>query len=307
MEVVRSKQARRASAGTWPITAWLGLAAALAFGTPAQAQDWLISVLEGDAVVVDGLRRVAAAAGQRLEAGAIIETTAKTGVLRLEGGDQSTYDLGPDTRAMLAPTGFASRNERAPQLYLMQGWLKGTARGAREAAGILTPALEVLPFKGAIVLYQAKREHAAFVEAGRADLVERRVGSGSIAVNASEFYAGEGARRGSVAARPAPSWLQTVPRAFRDPIPLRAAAWRDRRVEALVLPGPTYTQLADWLTAEPTLRAQMVPRFAPLARDAAFRAEVLHRLPSHPEWGPIVAPPEPRPRRPTPATSGASR
>lgn len=256
----------------------------------ALAQEWLISVLEGDAIVVEGTRRLVAMAGQRLEPGAIIETGAKTLLLRLEGGDQSTYDLGPDTRAMLAPAGFPARSDRAPQIYLLQGWLKGTARGPREAAGILTPALEVLPFKGAVVLQQQKREHAAFVESGRVDLMERRVGQGLTAVNAGEFYNGEGARRGSVVPRPAPAWAQSVPRPFRDPIPLRAQAFRDKRVEPGVLPGPSYAQLADWLTAEYTLRVQMPNRFAPLlARDAAFKAEINAHMSAHPEWGQVLA------------------
>ena len=257
----------------------------------ARAQDWLISVIEGEAVVVDGLRRLVATAGQRLEPGAIVETGSKAGIVRLESADQSTYDLGPDSRAMLAPPGFAVRNERQPQVYLMQGWLKGTARGQREAAGIVTPALEVLPFKGSVVLQQQKREHAAFVESGRADIIERRVGSGFTVVNAGEFYVGEGARRGTVAPRPAPSWLQSVPKAFRDPIPLRAQAFRDKRIDPAALPGPTYAQLADWLTAEPTLRMQMPARFAPLVmRDVNFRAEITSHLAAHPEWGPVVNP-----------------
>lgn len=299
---VRSAVIRRGGAGLRVLAQ--ALVIALAASAAAQAQDWVISVLEGDAVVVDGLRRVTATAGQRLEPGAIVETSAKTVLLRIEGGDQSTYDLGPESRAMLAPAGFPARNERQPQVYLMQGWLKGMARGPREAAGIVTPALEVLPFKGSVVLHHMKREHVAFVESGRIDLIERRLGSGAIAVNAGEFYGGEGARRGSVAARPAPSWLQTVPRPFRDPIPLRAAAFRDRRIEAPALPGPTYAHLAEWLTAEMTLRAQMPARFAPLVRDAGFRAEIASHLPVHPEWGPIINPPEIRPRR---TSTGASR
>ncbi|MBI5717594.1 MAG: hypothetical protein HZC37_07900 [Burkholderiales bacterium] len=302
--LVRSAVVRRAGAGLRVRAQALAIALAAFAAAQAQAQDWVISVLEGEAVVVDGLRRVTATAGQRLEPGAIVETSPKTLLLRIEGADQSTYDLGPEARAMLAPAGFPAKNERAPQIYLLHGWLKGTARGPREAAGIVTPALEVLPFKGSVVLHQMKREHVAFVESGRVDLVERRLGSGSIAVNAGEFYGGEGARRGSVAARPAPSWLQTVPRSFRDPIPLRAAAFRDKRIEPVPLPGPTYAQLADWLTAEMTLRVQMPARFAPLVRDAAFRAEIASHLPVHPEWGPIINPPEPRPRR---TTTGASR
>ncbi len=264
--------------------------ALLAAPVAAVAQDWLISVIEGEAVVIDGVRRYAATAGQRLDPGAIVETTSKTLLLRLEGGDQSTYDLGPDTRAMLAPAGFLSRNERPPQIYLMQGWLKATARGPREAAGVVTPALEVLPFKGLVVLQHQKREHSAFVEGGRIDLVERRLGSGTLAVNAGEFFSGEGARRGTVTARPAPAWLLSVPKAFRDPIPLRAHAFRDKRIETTPLPGPSYAHLTDWLTAETTLRQQMPNRFASLLRDANFRAEVSSHLSAHPEWGPVLAP-----------------
>lgn len=299
----RSEVIRRAVAGLGLSLALGGLLAAAPLA--ATAQEWLISVLEGDAIVVDGTRRVVAAAGLRLEPGAIIETSTKTTILRVEGADQSTYDLGPDTRAMLAPAGFPARGERAPQVYLMQGWLKGTARGPREAAGILTPALEIMPFKGAVVLQQQKREHAAFVEAGRIDLMERRVGPGLTAVNAGEFYSGEGARRGSVVPRPAPAWAQSVPRPFRDPVPLRAQAFKDRRVEPGILPGPTYAQLADWLTAEYTLRVQMPNRFAPLlARDAAFKTEINAHMPVHPEWGPVLANENRPPRRPT---GGSSR
>jgi hypothetical protein len=299
---VAAVQRRKIGRHAWAC-AWL-CAATLCASLPAQAQDWLISILEGEAVVVEGMRRSAAVAGQRLEPGAIIETTAKTNLVRIEGSDQSTYDLGPETRAMLAPAGFPARNERTPQLYLMQGWAKGTARGTREAAGIISPALEVLPFKGAVVVQQQKREHVTFVESGRVDLIERRVGSGTLPVNAGEFYGGEGNRRGAVAARPAPAWLQSVPRAFRDPLPLRAQAWRDKRVESTTLPGPTYAHLADWLTAEMTLRVQMPARFAPLARDPGFRAEITSHMAAHPEWGPIINPPTtPAQRR----ASGANR
>lgn len=281
--LVRSGVVRMAAAGA--------LLLGVALGAPARAQglDWLISVLEGEAVVIDGARRVAAAAGMRLEPGAIVETNARTAFLRIEGADQITYDLGPETRAMLAPQGFPARYERTPQVYLLQGWLKGTAHGQREAAGIVTPALELLPFKGSVVVQQQKREHLAFVESGRVDLIERRVGSGFIAINSGAFYGGESARRGSVAARPAPAWLKSVPRAFRDPIPLRAAAWRDKRVEPTGLPSPSYAHLADWLTAEPTLRAALPERFAPLARDPVFRAQVTSEMAAHPEWGPVIA------------------
>lgn len=268
----------------WGLGAWL-LAAAL----PAAAQDWIIGILEGEAVVVDGLKRVAAVTGLKLHPGAIVETGPKTNLLRLEHPDQSTFDLAADTRAMLVPPGFAARGERAPQLYLMQGWVKITSRGKGEAPGLVSPALEVLPFKGSLVLQLAKKEHMVFVEAGRADLVERRLGTAGLGVNAGEFFAGESSRRGTVAARPAPGWLQTVPRAFRDPIPLRGAALRERRIEPPTLPGPSYAHLAEWLTAEPALRREQLQRWIPLLRDPDFRTNINQHMNQHPEWTSVLA------------------
>jgi len=267
-----------------------GLALALLAGAaPCWAQDWIVTVLEGDAVVIDGARRLAAAPGLKLGTGAIVETSAKTSLLRLEGSDKTTFDLGASTRVMVAPPGFAARADRTPQLYLLQGWVKATARGPLEAAGLISPALELLPFKGAVVLQLSKREYFAFVESGRAELLERRTSGGAVVVSAGEFYAGEATRRGSVTPRPAPGWLQTVPRPFRDPIPLRGAQLRDRRVEPPLLPGPTYAQLADWLTAEVALRRDFPARLATLVHDPEFRTQVHQHLNQHPEWGPLLA------------------
>lgn len=271
---------------------WLLALLGLLLGGAARAQEWMISVLEGEAVVIDGLRRMNAVAGLKLGSGAIVETSAKTALLRLEASDQTTFDLAGEARAMVAPAGFAARAERTPQLYLMQGWAKATQRGTLDAPGLVAPTVEVLPFKGSFVIQVVggpRREHHLFAETGRLDVIERRAGGGSLALQGGEFLVGESGRRGNLAARPAPGWLQSVPRVFRDPVPLRAAALRERRVEPPALPGPNYGHLAEWLSTEPALRREMPVRLAPLLRDADFRNQVQQHLNQHPEWGPALA------------------
>ena len=267
---------------------------------PAWSLDWMVSLIEGDAVVTDGTQRLVAKAGLRLALGAIVETGDKTVLVRLEASDQSTFDLGAQTRVMLAPARFPPRSDRVPQLYVLQGWVKATAQGGNEAGGLLTPTLEVLPFKGSFVLQALRSENFVFVENGRATLMERRAGASATAVNAGEFYSAQAGRQGSVAPRPTPEWLKALPGVYRDTIPSRAAALRDRPPQRELLPGPTYAQLADWLGAEATLRRPLAARFTPLATDPQFRAALRSNMRNHPEWGPILDPPPPPPPAPAP-------
>ncbi|MBC7940507.1 MAG: hypothetical protein H7Z19_12205, partial [Chitinophagaceae bacterium] len=111
-----------------------------------------------------------------------------------------------------------------------------------------------------------------------------------------QFYAGEGATRGGVSARPPLPWLQQVPRAFRDPIPLRANAFSEPPGEVHPLTAPDYARLADWLSAEPAVRRNFPRRFAPLARNPDFRRAVQARMAAHPEWDPVLNPPPAMPK-----------
>ena len=249
-----------------------------------------MTLLDGDATVIDGARRIAAAPGLRLGAGALVETSASSAVVRLEGPEQATIDLGPDTRAMLAPAAMAARGGRAPTLYLLHGSVKLTSRGGAPLQGLVTPGLELLPFTGSAVAQVGKGQQAVFAEATRLEIDERRAGGASRTLGVGEFYNGEPARAGTVSSRPGADWLKQVPRAFRDPLPLRASALRDRPFEPTVLPGPTYDQLAPWLSAETALRQDFVTRFKPLTHDAAFISGLRSHLNAHPEWDEVLKP-----------------
>ncbi len=280
----------------------LCLAAWLAPVLPAAAQAWTLTLLDGEALVVDGTRRLAAVPGLPLSPGALLETGAQTGLMRLEGRGQTTLDLGPDTRVLLLPGTLPGAGGRAPVLYLLQGWVKATAGpGANgQLAGLVSTAVEVLPFQGSAVLQVQGGTHHVFAESGALQLNERRRGGQAQALRAGQFYSADAGRSGVAEPRPPADWLAAVPRAFRDPLPLRAEALRGQPFQARVLPDPTHAQLAPWLEAELYLRRGFTRRFAALAQDAAFRQGLRSRLRAHPEWGVVLDPPPPPVKTPLP-------
>lgn len=265
--------------------AWL---AGAALATPA-AERATLTLLDGEATVVDGASRSAATIGQTLSPAAMLETRATDSFLRVELPDRTAIDLGPGTKAMINPPGFPARAGHAPVLYLLRGWAKVTAPERKAVGGVVAPMLELLPLDGVAVLQVNRSERHVFAETGALELQERPGGK-RVPVPAGQYYKGED----GVAPRPSADFLATVPRAFRDQLPLRAAALKDKAVAPTALPAPTYAELAEWLTAEPAVRRVFPQRFGALARDGAFRQQLQSHLSSHPEWGPILNPPPPK-------------
>ena len=263
----------------------------------------LITIVEGPALLVEGARSMRAAAGLRLGAATLIETAPTAQLLRVEFNDGSLLDLGPDTKAMVLPPGLAGAGPKAPAFYLLQGWAKHSSEGTGKSGGLLSYAAEGTQATGTTVSRVNADGLQLFVETGKLQLLERRVKPpNSVTLKAGEFYAREGTDRGEVSARPASGFLPSVPRAFRDTIPSRAAALKGRRVEPQAAPVPDYAALKPWLTAEPVIRREFPRRFAPLARNAAFRDGLVKNLAAHPEWEPVLFPKPPASNPTSPTT-----
>ena len=276
----------------WRTAALAGLAFSSAM---AAAQPALVTILDGDATVLEGTRRFSAVQGQPLTERSLVQTGPQTRLLRIEWADGSVVDLGPDTRAMLTPAGPAKGERRGPAFHLLQGWAKQGSLGKAAAAGQQSAAFEVAPFSGSAVSYVQLESSWLFLESGEAVLTEREVLPPSrLSLKAGEVYTRAGPGKGATAPRPTPEQLRAVPRAFRDTLPLRAAQFAGKTPTLQPLPAPTYAELQAWLTAEKSLRADFPRRFAPLARDAAFRRGLLDNLAAHPEWKPVLFPDPPK-------------
>ena len=251
----------------------------------------LVTIVDGEALLLDGNRSVVAVEGLKVADETLVRTTAKTTLLRVEWPDGSVADFGPDTQAMLNPPGFGLRGGRTPSVYLLRGWLKLSAMGSGPAAGLLTPRIDVQPLKGALVVMAVGDETWVFAEGGSATLAERELKpASSPTLKNGEVYLRTGSGKGAVSPRPSPAQMQRVPRGFRDSLPLRTAALKDKPVQAKAAPPASYADLRDWLVAETALRKTFTKRFAERTKDADFRAGLTQNLAKHPEWEPVLFP-----------------
>lgn len=266
-----------------------GLAGLVALPAWAAGQ---LTIVEGEATIVDGARTLIAAEGLKLPDDVILRTGPKTGLVRVEWPDGTVADFGPDTQALINPPAFAARGGRAPSVYLLQGWIKQASLGTVASGGFVAPRLDVQPFKGALVAMVSSDETWIFAESGALQITERDAKPAvTLAAKQGEAYNRSGAAKGTVAPRPTPAQMQRVPRGFRDTLPLRAAALKDRNVEPRLGTPASYAELKDWLKlSEPALRRGFPKRFAARARDSAFRAGLVEHLGSHPEWEPSLFP-----------------
>ena len=277
------------------LVAWAALLAPAALAAESQA---VLTLLEGDATLVLGARAFAAATGARLGAGVLLETDAKTGLLRLEWPDGTVLDLGPATRVMLRPPALPAG--KPPLFYLLEGWAKQSQ--ASVAPGQLNSAFDVQAFKGALVSQVDGNTVVSFAETGDKQLVARRTGQPlSLQAGQAAVLGSDGAAQ--VQARPPAGWLQRIPRAFRDTLPPRAAQFKGPAPALKARAALSYEALQPWLTAEAAVRRDLPARFAELLRDREFYAAVARHLAQHPEWETLVRPTSKPKPKPNPAVS----
>lgn len=286
------------------------LLTAAAWAAPSATGEPHVTLLDGQATLLDGASRSAVVAGRPLGERSIIETAADARLVRIEWPNGQVADLGPDTRVMVEPPAVGARGKPTPVLYLLQGWVKQASAQGAPARGLASLRLQVAPFDGAVVVHVTADDTLLFVESGTVTIVERDGAAGRpLEARAGNLVQRRGAAPASLATRAPSEQLQRVPASFRDPLPRRYAQIPVPKDAAPALPAPSYQELRPWLTAEPAVRAGFTRRFMPLLRVSAFRRELDQNLGDHEEWRPILHPPPPPPpaSSPSPAEGGAGR
>lgn len=260
----------------------------------------VITIKEGELVVLRETREFAAAEGMRLRADDIVRSREATRLARIELDDGSVLDLGPATELLLQPRALTSASEPGLSLYLLRGWLKlGTAPGNGASNVVLAmPQLGVARLTGSVVVRATPQAALVFVETGRADVFERTDGrpAGAHSLKDGDAFAARVDQPGALFRRPPADLIDGLPRAFADSLPRRAALWQGRVVETGAGSEPPYASVAPWINAEALLRPSFVQRFAPLARDRGFRAGLVAELRAHPEWTRVLFPEKFKPK-----------
>lgn len=292
-------------AAAWNSVLWLcllvspaGLRAAPAWATA--------TVVDGETQLVRDATRHALAEGVRLAKDDIVETTGKARFVRIEFADGVILDLGPESRALLAPKFSGERAKQASRFHLLRGSAKLTVpKPLAPAAGSFTaPGADVTGIAHSAVFAAQGQELQVFAESGEVTLQERRAGkaAGKATVKSSEFYSRGADGKATSAPRPTGAFIQKLPRAFMDTLPSRAAAFASRDVAPKPLADIGYAEAEPWLDAE-GLRAYFVTRWKPLAQNAAFREGLVANMANHPEWDRVLFPEKylPKPAASTPA------
>lgn len=263
------------------------------------------TIVDGEAQLVRDATRHALAEGVRLVKDDIVETTAKTRFVRIEFADGVILDLGPESRALIAPRFSGERAKQGTRFHLLRGTAKLTVPKplTPATAHFTVPGVDVTGVARSAVFSVQGQELQVFAESGEVNLQERRAGKavGKATVKSSEFYSRTADGKATSTARPTGPFIQKLPRAFMDTLPSRASVFASRDVAPKPLADITYAEAEPWIDAE-GLRAYFVTRWKPLAQNPAFREGLAANMVNHPEWDRVLFPEKYQPK-PTPASA----
>jgi hypothetical protein len=250
----------------------------------------IVTILEGRATVIRALSEFEAAEGLRLLPNDLLRTEKDT-VLRIEYEDETSLELGPETLLQLNHP--ASKRANRPALYLLAGWLKLGSGHGDAAAGdsFASVGMDVANLSGVIVVRADEAAHAIFEEQGSARWIDRSTrGAQSLTLKAGDFLVAGPNLPPQLEGRPAPQFLEALPRPYRDTLPLRYDRFKSRIVVPKGQVPFSYADVERWLNAEPSVRRQFVVLWHRKADNPAFRASLDRDLPMHPEWDRVLHP-----------------
>ncbi|MGY4830675.1 hypothetical protein ACVNIS_19035 [Sphaerotilaceae bacterium SBD11-9] len=261
-----------------------------------------VTIADGEAVLIREATRLQLAEGVRLAPGDLVEATAKARFVRIEFADGLILDLGPESRAVMAPRFSGDRARLAARFGLLKGVVKLTVPAPLPptTGGFATPAFDVAGVAHSAVFIVQAGEAYAFAESGNITLRERVAGKPAAAtttVKSGEFFARAGEAKSAVTPRPTPAFIQRLPRPFLDTLPSRAALFKAREVEPKPLGPLVFGDAEEWIDAD-GLRLYFLARWKALVRDPAFREGVAANLRAHPEWDRTLYPEKYQPKPP---------
>lgn len=276
---------------------WLLLSALLPIQATAQ-EIGTATLVEGGLRVIRGTTVLQGAEGMRVRQGDIIETP-DSAFVQLEGDGGGIVALGPSTRMFLfrytgGGRGAAPNMQNsAAEFVLLSGWLKGESGEAPRTDRYSTPALAGTTKDGALVLHAGQGSTEIFVEWGSA-LVAPVTANGNLgpgtSVRAGQFLTRRAGKGIETSSRPDSSFIESVPRPFKDTLPSRMARFKGKATQPKRDHEVTYAEIQSWLTIGQAWRKGFVQRFQPRLEDAAFRRAVEDHLQEHPEWDPVLHP-----------------
>jgi len=263
----------------------------------------VVTILDGDAILIRGLSKFALAEGVRVAANDLAET-GKNAFLRVEFADGAIVDLGPATRVQLNRPSVQQGGRAG--LYLLVGWLKLSVDKlpSGSKASVASREFDALGVVGETVERVERGTGAVFAESGPVRVIDRRHGASMpVALESGDYLALRGREASRIERQPPREFVAALPRQFRDRLPSRIALFRDREL----MPKPTgtfsYAEVEPWIDAELLVRRRFVRDWFAKADETEFRERLDADLARHPEWERILHPERFEPKLAPPVAS----
>lgn len=218
-----------------------------------------VTIVDGSGTVLSAGRAYRAAPGVWLPGCAAVRA-GRQAVLQVEFDDGSSIALGGEGSSVVVDVP-AAQGASMTQV-LVSGWAKLTVSERTRTAQrhVTMPMFEVQLIRGSAVMHADDRTNELFVESGSA-IVRSRPASRDDHVTVaaghtlSRVAGASGHRMGN---RPTKSFLEAMPRAFRDTLPLLRKSFLERKAELVLAPGDApqdkllVAALLELRTARPT-------------------------------------------------------
>jgi hypothetical protein len=274
---------------------------------PAAAQDTgTVTFLEGSLQIIRGTTALQAAEGTLLRQGDIIESSDK-GFAQLELVGGAIVALGPSSRMYVFRNGIGGKSGTdtgGSELVLLSGWLKGQSDTHAGPHQYESPLLAATTGNGTVVFHANESECAVFVESGSTAIGEvtpgGNVGKPTVG-NAGQFFSRLKGKGLVNSPRLSASFVEAMPRSFRDTLQSRLAHFSGKPVVPKVQHEVSYAEIQPWLTMPSAWRRGFVNRFEPRLKDPEFRKQLENHVAEYPEWLPILHPQEHSRRSQAPA------
>ena len=264
---------------------------------PLAAQEiGTLTLMEGSLQVIRGTAVLRGVEGMRVRQGDILQSS-DPGFAQIEFKSGTITALGASSRLFLD----GDAGTRGSELVLLSGWLKGQTGAGAVTYHYASPLLAAMTRDGTVVLHAAAEAAEVFVEAGSAGISEVSP-EGNLghpgSAKEGQFFTRRSGKKVVVQSRPDSTFLESMPRSFRDTFPSRLPRFAGK------VPAPkrdhevTYSEIEPWLNTLPIWRVGFVRRFEPRLEDAAFRKAVEDHLEDHPEWDRALHPEKYEPKTP---------
>ena len=223
----------------------------------------------GTATIVDGKAKLLrGTAWYKLVEGTVVRDSdvldapegAEVQIELVDGGVVSI--TGPGALYAAAVTPRDARQAAAAELFIPRGWAKFATKANESRLRIRTPLGSVSTANAVAVAHVAPEGIEVFVENGSVKCLDPgKAEAGASDTKAGEFCGRASGKSFAIIGRAPSPFLSALPRQFMDPLPTRAAKFKNATVEPAMDREATLPEVQAWLNSP--YRAAFLKRFEP--------------------------------------------